>query len=210
MPSRAPMGAPAPAPPPPPDAKKQASADAPHERGMLVYTAKITMSVYQVDQGLTKVEQIGKDMGGYLSVRSDRDVTIRVPRERFEATLAEIDKIGDVLHRDVQAHDVTDEYVDMEIRIKNGHAMQTRLKVLLEKAPVKEAIDIEKELKRVTEEIELLEGKLKLLSAQIAYSTITVVFEPRSSAITSTKVQLPFPWLSQLGLPTLMRLTETK
>lgn len=214
--------APPPPPPPPPQPggqapptkqekrEQQASANGPHERGMLIYTAKITMSVYQVEQGLGKVEDIAKSMGGYLSLRHDRDVTVRVPRDRFESALAAIDKIGDVLHRDVQAQDVTDEFVDLEIRIKNGHAMQTRLKALLDKAPVKEAIEIEKELKRVTEELELLEGKMKLLSAQIAYSTITVTFEPRQSAVATSKVQLPFPWLSALGLPSLLRLSEDK
>ena len=42
-------------------------------------------------------------------------------------------------------------------------ALVIRVKALLEKAPVKEALEIEKEMRRVTDEIELLEGKLKLL-----------------------------------------------
>ena len=58
-------------------------------------------------------------------------------------------------------------------------------------------------MRRVTEEIELLEGKLKLLKDKIAYSTITVTFEPRGSTIQATRIKLPFPWLTQLGLPTL-------
>ena len=209
----APPPPPPPAPasvPPPKQEAKPSTTLAPHERNMLVYTARYTLSVYQVEQGLAKVEQIAKDAGGYLSVRNDRDITVRVPRERFEEALAAIDKIGDVLHRDVQALDVTDKFVDMEIRIKNGHAMQTRLKSLLDKATVKEALELEKELKRVTEELELLEGKLKLLSAQIAYSTVTVMFQPHGAALTSAKVHLPFPWLGTLGLPALLRLSEFK
>ena len=106
-----------------------------------------------------------------------------------------------MLHRDIQAQDVTDEFVDTEIRIKNARAMQVRLKVLLEKANVKEALEIEKEMRRVTEEIELLEGKLKLLKDKIAFSTITVAFEARGSTIQTTRIKLPFPWLTQLGLP---------
>ena len=135
---------------------------------------------------------------------------IRIPRGRFDPVHAQIDKIGDVLHRDVQAEDVTDEYVDAEIRIKNARAMQARLKVLLEKASVKEALEIEKEMRRVTEELELLEGKLKLLKDKIAYSTITVSFEPRGSTIQTTKIKLPFPWLQQLGLPALLQLSEDR
>ncbi len=182
----------------------------PHDTAMLIYTAKITMAVYQVDQGLAAVEKVARDMGGYLSVKHDREITIRVPRARFDPTLAAIDKIGDVLHRDIQAQDVTDEYVDLEIRIKNARAMQQRLKQLLEKAAVKEALEIEKEMRRVTEELELLEGKIKLLRDKIAYSTITVAFEARGSSIQSTKIRLPFPWLGALGLPNLLQLQESK
>ena len=221
-PGRNEFGAPPPPPPPPPKPEKKAeppkdqpkAADgtdqSPHETSMLIYTARVTMAVYQVEQGLVAVEKIAKDMGGYLSLKRDREITVRVPRARFEPTLAAVDKIGDVLHRDIQAQDVTDEFVDTEIRIKNARAMQTRLKILLEKASVKEALEIEKEMRRVTEEIELLEGKLKLLKDKIAFSTITVAFEARGSAIQATRIKLPFPWLTQLGLPTLLHLSEDR
>ncbi|HSO40383.1 MAG TPA: DUF4349 domain-containing protein [Labilithrix sp.] len=212
-----PADAPAPAPPPPPppgekrpEGPRAEGNEPPHATSMLIYTARVTMAVYQVDQGLAAVEKIAKDMGGYLALKRDREITVRVPRNRFEPALAAVDKIGDVLHRDIQAQDVTDEFVDTEIRIKNARAMQVRLKALLEKAPVKEALEIEKELRRVTDEIELLEGKLKLLKDKIAYSTITVVFEPRGSTIQSTRIRLPFPWLTSLGLPALLQLSEER
>jgi hypothetical protein len=216
------LAAPAPAPPPPPpppgekrpdvakDPPRAEGTEAPHETSMLIYTARVTMAVYQVDQGVAAVEKIARDNGGYLAVKKDKEITIRIPRNRFDPALAQIDKIGDVLHRDVQALDVTDEFVDTEIRIKNGRAMQARLKILLDKANVKEALEIEKEMRRVTEELELLEGKLKLLKDKIAYSTITVAFEARGSAIQSTKIKLPFPWLTRLGLPTLLQLSEDR
>jgi hypothetical protein len=215
--------APPPPPPPPPqapgekkpaeparDSAKAEGSEPTREASMLIYTARVTMAVYQVDQGLAAVEKIARDMGGYLAQKRDREIRIRVPRARFEPTLAAIDRIGDVLHRDIEAQDVTDEFVDTEIRIKNGRAMQARLKALLEKANVKEALELEKEMRRVTEELELLEGKLKLLKDKIAYSTITVAFEARNSAIPSTRIKLPFPWLQQLGLPTLLQLSEDR
>jgi hypothetical protein len=210
----------APPPPPPPHGGQAAQPTASDPRpgaeeptrdaSMMIYTARITMAVYQVDHGLATVEKVAKDMGGYLSLKRDREITIRVPRARFEPALAAIDTIGDVLHRDVQAQDVSDEYVDLEVRIKNARAMQARLKQLLERAPVKEALEIEKELHRVTEQLELFEGKLKLLKDKIAFSTITVVFQARGSTIQATRIRLPFPWLPQLGLPNLLNLREDK
>ncbi len=221
----APAAAPSPPPPPPPPpgqpqrspaeekSKKESGEDkgSAHDSAMIVYTATITMAVYQVQPNLAMVERIAKEQGGYLSVRTDNKITVRIPRAKFEPTLAAIEKIGDVLHRDVTAEDVTDQYVDLEIRIKNARAMQTRLKQLLEKAAVKEAIEIEKELARVTEELELMEGRLKLLKDKIAYSSITVVFEGRGATLPgASKVRLPFPWLGHLGLVNLLQLREER
>jgi hypothetical protein len=238
MPFKAKSGSVADAPPPPPAMPTMPATPAPGEAGsyeaatppsattatktneandaaanrasMLVYTAHVTMAVYQVEQGLAAVEKIATDHGGYLALKRDREITVRVPRANFSAALTSVDKVGDVLHRDVQAQDVTDEYTDAEIRIRNARAVQTRLKALLEKANVKEAIDIEREMRRVTEELELLEGKLKLLKDKIAYSTITVTFEARGSVIRTTRIKLPFPWLGQLGLPSLLQLSEER
>jgi hypothetical protein len=179
-------------------------------RSLIIYTARVTLAVYQVDAGLAAVERIAKESGGYLALRRDREITIRVPRARFEGALAAVDKIGDVLHRDIEAQDVTDEYTDLEIRIKNSRAMQKRLQQLLERAAVKEAIAIERELHRVTEELERMEGKLKLLKDKVAFSTITVAFEARGSSVAASRVRLPFPWLTQLGLPNLLNLHEER
>lgn len=176
----------------------------------IIYTAKLTMAVSKIEESLATVERIARDQGGFLAVKHDREIVVRVPREKFEITLAAVAKAGDVLHRDIQAQDVTEEVVDLEIRIKNAHAMQDRLKALLQKAAVKEAIEIEKELNRVTQELELLEGKIKVLKDKIAYSTITVAFEPRTSNVQATRAPLPFPWLKEMGLPNLLSLSEDK
>lgn len=215
--------APPPAPPPPPSFAPAATTPAPkalasgdaadepaREPGLVVYTAKLELAVHRVEESLALVEKIARDQGGFLASKQDRQITVRVPRARFQQALAGVDKVGDVLHRDVSAVDVTEEHVDLEVRIKNAKATQARLKELLAKANVKEAIEIEKELHRVTGELEALEGKLKVLRDRVAYSTITVAFVERVSAAPARAPQLPFPWLSQLGLGRLLSLSEEK
>jgi hypothetical protein len=185
-------------------AKPKAVADA-HSAQMLVYTAALSLAVYQVEPGLDAVEKIARDVGGYLSSRQDNAVTIRVPRDKFDDAVGRVEKLGDVTHRDIRAQDVTDEYVDIAARLKNAYAMRDRLNDLLARAPVKEALDIEKELGRVTEEIERMEGKLKLLRDQIAFSTITVTFAPLAAQqVKDSSLLTPFPWLQELGLQTLL------
>lgn len=178
--------------------------DAPHGTSMLIYTATLHLAVFQVEQQMNAVERLARDVGGYLSVRNDTQITVRIPRGKFDDTIKSIEKLGDVVHRSVTAQDVTDEYVDLEIRLKNGRAVRDRLQALLEKAGVKEAIEIQKELARVTEEIERIEGRLKLLKDKIAFSTITVSFQPVDSQPVRDATILPFPWLQDLGLSSLM------
>lgn len=180
--------------------------EAPHDAQMLIYTAHVTMSVYQVAPALDAIEGIARALGGYLESRNDTQIQIRIPRARFDEALHKVEASGDVVHRDVTAQDVTDAYFDLEARLKNARAVRDRMQALLEKAAVKEAIEIQKELERVTGEIEVLEGKLKLLSSKIAYSTIDVAFQPRASAALQLAPRLPFTWLGELGLPKLMNL----
>jgi hypothetical protein len=178
--------------------------DAPHGSSMLIYTATLHLAVFQVEQQMNNVERLAKEYGGYLSVRNDAQITIRIPRGKFDDVLKSIEKLGDVVHRSITAQDVTDEYVDLEIRLKNARAIRDRLAALLDKAGVKEAIEIQKELGRVTEEIERMEGRLKLLKDKIAFSTITVSFQPVDSQPVRDATILPFPWLQDLGLSSLM------
>jgi hypothetical protein len=185
-------------PKPPPTAT-----DAPHVLSMLIYTATLNLAVFQVTEQMDKVEAIGRNIGGYLAIRNDGQITIRVPRERFDEALGQIEKLGDVLHRSVTAEDVTDQFMDLEVRLKNARAVRDQLQALLAKAGVKDALEIEKELGRVTESIEQMEGKLKLLRDKIAFSTITVTFQPVETQ-TVRDTTLPFPWLQDLGLSSLL------
>jgi hypothetical protein len=186
-------------------AAAKAVPDSPHNAAMLVYTASLTMAVYQVEPGLNGVERAAHDAGGYLSSRQDTEIVVRVPRDRFDEVVAKIEKLGDVTHRDIKAQDVTDEFVDVAARLKNAYAMRDRLTDLLSRAASKDALDIEKELGRVTEDIERMEGRLKLLRDQIAFSTITVSFTPLAAqAVPDSSLLAPFPWLQELGLGSLL------
>jgi hypothetical protein len=185
--------------------------DGPHDSTKIIRTADLTLAVYQVEKGLSAVDQIARETGGYLSLRADQQLTIRVPRERFDEALRRIELLGDVLHRSITAEDVTDDYVDLDMRLRNALLVRTRLEKLLETAAVRDAVEIEKELARVTEDIERLEGKLKLLGDRIAYSTITVSFEPAHEQQVHNRALLPFPWMSTVGLSPLLALPqETK
>ena len=175
----------------------------------LVYTADLTLAVYQVEIGLDRAEEVARSLGGYLASRGDHEIVIRVPRDRFREAMAQVERLGDVVHRDVKAIDVTDEFVDTESRLKNARVMRDRLQALLAKAAVKEAIEIEKELGRVTEQIEVLEGKLKGLSDRIAFSTLTVRYAAKGTGDSRPNFRLPFVWVHSLGVHRLLNFQQS-
>jgi hypothetical protein len=165
------------------------------------------MAVFETRKGIDAVEQLAKDAGGYLVSREDTRITVRVPSGKFDGTLDKITKLGDLLHRNVSVQDVTSEYFDLSIRLRNLEVMRERFEKLLEKATkVEEALAVERELARVAGEIERLKGRLKLLRELVTFSTITVEFQPRPTDHVDNKVRLPFPWLDRLGLGDLLRL----
>lgn len=175
---------------------------------MLIYTAEITMAVFEVSGSLSQIEDLGREVGGFLSRRDDHTITIRVPAGRFDEAVKRIEKIGDVLHRNVSAQDVTEEFADLDVRLRNARAIRDRLEVLLAKSnKVEESLLIERELGRVAGEIERLEGRMKFLRDRAAYSTITVKFQARPTEnVTTTKPRLPVPWLYEMGLGRLLNL----
>lgn len=207
---------PTPAPPPPPDAdaageSKNAGANVlatgDKPTPLLIYRATLTMAVFETRKSMDAIEQFAKKNGGYLVARDDLSITVRVPAPRFDAALNEIAKEGDELHRQVEVSDVTEQYNDLSIELKNAEAVRERLVALLEKAQkVQEALAVEAELARLTDKIERIKGKLKLLNELVTFSTITVQFQPRPVEKVNSNVALPFPWLKQLGLPELLSL----
>jgi hypothetical protein len=184
------------------------TADTAHEASMLAYSADFTLAVFQVDKSLASVETLARQLGGYLAQRGDAQITVRVPRPRFDEAIARLEKLGDITHRNVSAEDVTDEYVDLELRLKNARAMRDQLVALLKGAIVKDAVEIEKELAKVTEVIEQIEGRLKVMRDKVGYSSITVSFQANAPSPVRTNAILPFTWLDTMGLEPLLNVPK--
>jgi hypothetical protein len=173
---------------------------------ILIYEANLGIAVFHVQDNLDKIEKSAIKKGGYLVTRFESGIKVRVPVDKFEAAVDEFLKLGDVISHEVTTKDVTAEYTDLEIRIKNAVVVRQRLEDLLSRAQnVEEALKVERELRRLTEELEVMKGRIKLLQELSSYSTITVTFSERTSEIRS-RVALPFPWLRELGLHRLLDL----
>jgi hypothetical protein len=202
------------APPPPPVTKPDAppSPRPPEIAGdktapLLVYRAELHMAVYEAAASIDAVQQAATDLGGYLVRRDQQSIVVRVPAAKYREALAVVGKLGDVSHREETVQDVTEQFYDLQARLRNARVVRDRLEQLLVQAKnVDEALNVERELARVTGEIERIEGKLELLEELVSFSTITVIFQGRPTDQVDSAVKLPFPWLDQLGLSNLLSL----
>ena len=90
--------------------------------------------------------------------------------------------IGKLESVNISAQDVGEEYVDVAARVTNAHRLEQRLiEVLATKTGrLRDVLDIERELGRVREEIERMEGRMRFLRTRVATSTLSItVHEPR-------------------------------
>lgn len=186
---------------------------------MLVYTADIDLQTERdrVVATIDRVIETATGMGGYLLRRTDNSVQVRIPSARFRESLRAVEDFGEVVHRSVAAQDVSEEYRDLEVRLQNLRAVRQRLEQFLARAAnMQEALTIERELERVTREIDTIEGRMRFLSARVAFSLVTVNVRERPSVeplIVAPPpprrlLALPVEWLNRLRLNNLLNVRE--
>ncbi len=155
---------------------------------LIIKNADLTLRVKDVTAAADQVSQIASEAQGFVLSSSTNGtdaqhtayVSIRVPADRFEATLSRLEGLAvRVLSRSVSGEDVTEEYVDLEARLRNLEATRDRLLDLLDQAArVQDALEINQALSDVQGQIEQLQGRLRYLEQSAALSTINVLLEP--------------------------------
>lgn len=175
---------------------------------LLIYSGSVTLAVFHVEENQEAALVIVEEIGGYASERSSNSITFRVPAEHFRTTLDQLGELGDVLDMTWHAQDVSEQYYDIEIRLRNALQMRERLERLLtESTTIQEALAIESQLERITLTIEQMRGQLRFFSDRIAFSTLTLYFSPiYIETISDDEYRLPFVWLNSLGVEQLLSL----
>jgi len=102
-------------------------------------------------------------------------VVIRIPSDRFEDAVDELRDIGRVESQYVDTQDVTDEFVDLQSRIRNARSAERVLLNLMDEAStIADTIRVQNQLERVQENIERMRGRLRVLDDQTSFSTLAV------------------------------------
>jgi hypothetical protein len=137
---------------------------APDSERLLIQRAELRLATSSPEDTGKAAAKIAKELGGYAQSTSYETVVLRIPAKDFDEALDRLAKLGHVLARSVHAEDVTEEVVDVRLRLKNALALRDRLAQLIEKAEkIEDILKIEAELTRLRTEVEKLEGRLKVL-----------------------------------------------
>ncbi len=164
------------------------AAQQPAVQRLVIKNATVSLQVENVSAAEAQIRTRTDQMGGYIvSVQTTGSdaymssvVVFRVPAARFEEALSGVEGLArKVLSRTVGGEDVTEEYVDLESRLRNLDATRTRLLDLLTKATqTDEALQVNQALTDVQGQIEQIQGRMKYLSQSAAFSTITADLQP--------------------------------
>jgi len=158
----------------------------------LIRDAWLTLLVQDVPKVAQQVRQVAEEFNGYVAESSQTRrpdgswsaiLTLRVPSENYHKALSRLQQLGQVDDLREQVQDVTEEFVDLEARLRNLKRSEQHLLELLKRTgKVGELLQVERELSLRRLEIERLEGRLRYLSHQVDFSTIRVTlneFRPR-------------------------------
>ncbi len=160
----------------------QQQAVAGQDRRMVHYSGDVTLRVARLQDGMDAVEQLAADFGGTVEQVYGQAILIRVPVEHFQEAFDAVLGLGEVVDRRISAADVSESFQATELRLKTAQATLERLQALLAQVTEEEEkLRLLREIQRLREEVDELEGQARTLSALASMSRISVSLVPREA-----------------------------
>ncbi|MCZ6534572.1 MAG: DUF4349 domain-containing protein, partial [Chloroflexi bacterium] len=168
----------------------------------IISVASVSLEVEAVQEAVVSVRNIAESLGGFVDQLSSSGggesqqatITIRVPQVQFLNAIESIEALGQVVSSSVSSEDVSEQFIDLEARLKSSLRQEQSLLSLLERAEtLNDLLTLERELSRVRSDIERIQGQLSFLERRVELATITVslttpkeeqVGEPPSGTLT--------------------------
>ncbi|MHB1389802.1 MAG: DUF4349 domain-containing protein [Thermoleophilia bacterium] len=134
-----------------------------------------------------QVTALAAKYGGYVVSANTRktgeekpltgSITIRVANtaDNFARAQAELDGMGTVIRKDISGQDVTQEYVDLQSRLRNAQAQEAQLLSLMQKAQtIDEILSVQGRLSDIQLQIEQLKGRQQYMQGRTDFASISV------------------------------------
>ncbi|MDH8701320.1 hypothetical protein M2138_000661 [Dysgonomonadaceae bacterium PH5-43] len=158
----------------------------------IIQKGNIRFKTADVNKTKSLISQAVKELNGYISEddvydysdRIEHRLTVRIPADKFDILLKNISESVDKIDsKNISLLDVTEEYIDVEARIKTKKELHAKYTELLKRATkVEEILNIEREIGNLQSELESIEGRLNYLKNGISFSTLTVSYYQKTKA----------------------------
>lgn len=152
----------------------------------IIRNAELSFEVKDITSVSKAVVEAVRINGGYIASSSEvqlsgelkNEMTIRVPREKFEELLERLSGYGDsILQKNVTSEDVTAEYIDTKARISAKEKVKEKYYDFLKQARnIDEVLKVQNEIGSLQEDIEAASGRVNYIQHQAALSTIHLSF----------------------------------
>jgi hypothetical protein len=163
----------------------------------LIRKGDMTLRVKDIGAALRSLRQIVASVGGQTANQFEQlnrfggrtaSVTCRIPADRLEEAVEAARALGEARALTLTTDDVTAEYFDVNVRIRTQKALEQQLVGLLGRASnrLSDLLEIERELARVREEIDRLEGRVRLWDHQTAMASLAITVEEPAPLVAST------------------------
>ena len=154
----------------------------------IIRNADLQLEANAPEEAQQRISRIAETKGGFVvetqssasdgkaTVRDTVSMTVRVPSAKFDEALNEIRGTANrVIVENVKGEDVTEEFIDIEARLKTQKALETQfLEIMKRSNSVADALNVQTEIARVRGEIEKIEGRKRFLESQASLSTIKI------------------------------------
>jgi Domain of unknown function (DUF4349) len=168
--------------------QSQSMADAMNRK--IIRNAELNLEIRDPAEGQRKITSIAESLGGFVvtseSKQSDTqdptkkelevNLVVRVPALQYNSALEQIRAVGSrVIQEKTSGQDVTEDFIDLEARIKTQKALELQfLEIMKQANNVGDALEIQRQIADVRTEIEKLEGRKRFLENRASLSTISV------------------------------------
>jgi len=162
---------------------------------MIVRTGDIRLVVEDIAITLEEITGIAEDSGGYVvssNIWKEQErfvgvIGIRVPTELFDDTMRALRELAvEVVAEETSSQDVTEEYIDLEAKLRNLEATEEQLLVIMQQAvEVEDILEVQRELTNTRDEIERTKGRMQYLEQTSETSYISV-------SLTQSKLDVQF------------------
>jgi hypothetical protein len=153
----------------------------------IIQTATLTIETDNVAGKFEDVRTVASSYGGFVASSTFGNsgdsqtaaITIRVPGNSYESALNDLRKLGDVKGEQSGANDVTEEFTDLQSRLRNLQATEAQyVQFLLRAENIQDVLTVQDRLNATRAEIEQVQGRVNLVQHQTDLATITVHLDP--------------------------------